>query len=193
MGNPNLLVPFAYISKLPSSLMMRCCRQTKLLLWPKTAAVREIILSSAPQPNDIGIMHNLSFSPRSHRSIRYTVFAIRYTFWSPPQTRFRYFRATSLECRLWRRAKSWWFETGYIDLIFILTISANHWRQTVVLPPTLAGGWKWLIKKVFSSIPARRRLWRHSDRLYCRKLLHASVAVIFNVLLLPYPKITLFV
>ncbi len=45
-----------------------------------------------------------SFGPRSHRSIRYTVFAIRYTLFSPPQTRFRYFHAPSLECRLWRRA-----------------------------------------------------------------------------------------
>ena len=42
--------------------------------------------------------------PRSHRSIRFTVFAIRCTFCSPPQTRFRYFHATSLECCLWRRA-----------------------------------------------------------------------------------------
>ena len=40
----------------------------------------------------------------SHRSIRYTVFAIRYAIWSPPLTRFRSFHATSLECRLWRRA-----------------------------------------------------------------------------------------
>ena len=36
--------------------------------------------------------------------IRYTVFAIRYTIRSPPQTRFCSFHATSLECRLWRRA-----------------------------------------------------------------------------------------
>ncbi len=35
--------------------------------------------------------------PRSHRSMRYT-------FCSPPQTRFRFFHATSLECRLWRKA-----------------------------------------------------------------------------------------
>ncbi len=42
--------------------------------------------------------------PRSHRRIRYTVFAIRYTFCSPPQTRFHYFYATSLKCRLWWRA-----------------------------------------------------------------------------------------
>ncbi len=47
----------------------------------------------------------LSIRHRSHRSIRYTVFAIRYTFYSPSQTIFRYFRATSLECRLWGRAK----------------------------------------------------------------------------------------
>ncbi len=46
----------------------------------------------------------IAVRPHSHRSIRYTVFAIRYTFCSPPQTRFRYFHATSLECRLWRRA-----------------------------------------------------------------------------------------
>ncbi len=41
-----------------------------------------------------------SVKPCSHRSIRYT--GIRYTFCSPPQTRFPYFNATSLECRLWR-------------------------------------------------------------------------------------------
>ncbi len=47
----------------------------------------------------------ITIRPRSHSTcIRYTVFAIRYTFCSPPQTRFRYFHATSLECRLWRRA-----------------------------------------------------------------------------------------
>ena len=40
----------------------------------------------------------------SHKSIRYTVFAIHYTIRSPPQTRFRSFHATSLECLLWRRA-----------------------------------------------------------------------------------------
>ncbi len=40
----------------------------------------------------------------SHKSIRYTVFAIWYTIRCPPQTRFRYFHVTSLECRLWRRA-----------------------------------------------------------------------------------------
>ncbi len=34
-------------------------------------------------------------------AIRYSLYAIAY--WSPPQTRFRSFHATSLECRLWRR------------------------------------------------------------------------------------------
>ena len=40
--------------------------------------------------------------PRSHRSIM--LYGIRYTICSPQQTRFCYFHATSLECRLWRRA-----------------------------------------------------------------------------------------
>ncbi len=39
----------------------------------------------------------------SHRSIHY-IFAIRYTICSPPQTRFRSFHATSLECHQWQRA-----------------------------------------------------------------------------------------
>ncbi len=40
----------------------------------------------------------------SHRSIRYTVLAIRYTICAPPQTRFFSFHATSCEYHLWRRA-----------------------------------------------------------------------------------------
>ena len=40
----------------------------------------------------------------SHRSIQYTVFDIRYTIRFSPQTWFRSFHATSLECCLWRRA-----------------------------------------------------------------------------------------
>ena len=40
----------------------------------------------------------------SNRSILYTVFAIRYTISTPPQTTFRSFFATSMEFYLWRRA-----------------------------------------------------------------------------------------
>ncbi len=49
----------------------------------------------------------IGLRPRSHRSIRYTLFAIHYTFCSPPQTRFRYFHATSLEMSSVAESKSY--------------------------------------------------------------------------------------
>ena len=54
-------------------------------------------------PTNDSIMHQF-IRPWSHRSIRYTVFTTHYMICSPPQTRFRSFHASSLECRLWRRA-----------------------------------------------------------------------------------------
>ena len=53
----------------------------------------------------------------SHRSIRYTVFAISYTICSPPQTRFRRFLATSLECCLSRRAN----RIAYTVYLYVIT------------------------------------------------------------------------
>ena len=64
--------------------------------------------------------------PRSHRSMRYT-------FCSPPQTRFRYFHSTSLECRLWRRAN----RIAYSEYRIAYTFMWTRPKQNIVNVSTL--------------------------------------------------------
>ncbi len=47
----------------------------------------------------------LTVRPGSHRSIRYTVFAVHYTISSPPQTTFKWCTVEGAESRLWWRSK----------------------------------------------------------------------------------------
>ncbi len=64
----------------------------------------------------IMLCQHQALRPRSHRSIRYPVFAIRYTICSPPQTTFKWCSVEVAESHLWRRTKLSEYRIAYTSM-----------------------------------------------------------------------------